>query len=157
MHQNAHLIRQFYTAFQNQNYAEMQRAYHVDASFHDPVFLDLNSREVKAMWQMLVVRAKDLTLTFSDVKADQNTGSCHWEAWYTFTKTGRKVHNIIDATFEFKDGRIFSHRDTFDLWRWSRQAIGPAGWVMGWSSVLQNSIRKSARQSLDAFMKQSGL
>ncbi|MCS5593468.1 MAG: hypothetical protein NZ730_02720 [Porticoccaceae bacterium] len=29
------------------------------------------------------------------------------------------AYNAIDATFEFKDGRIFRHNDQFKFWRWS--------------------------------------
>ena len=39
------------------------------------------------------------------------TGRAHWEADYTFSSTGRKVHNVIDATFEFEGGLIRAHRD----------------------------------------------
>ncbi|HND34234.1 MAG TPA: nuclear transport factor 2 family protein, partial [Myxococcota bacterium] len=66
--------------------------------------------------------------------------------------TGRKVHNIIDAEFEFKDGKILRHRDTFDFWAWSRQALGPAGWVAGWSSVLQNKVRAQAAKGLSIWI-----
>ena len=38
------------------------------------------------------------------------------------------VNNDISATLEFKDGKIFRHRDSFDFWRWSRQSsVWPGG------------------------------
>ena len=61
------------------------------------------------MWEMLITAGKDLKITFSDIRANDTTGTCHWEAWYTFSRTGKKVHNIIDASFEFQDGKIIQH------------------------------------------------
>jgi ketosteroid isomerase-like protein len=153
MNNNEKLIDQFYTAFQNKDYVTMQELYHSDASFSDPVFTSLNSAQVKAMWEMLITAGKDLTISFKDIKADDKSGTCHWDAWYTFSRTGRKVHNSIDASFEFKDGRILNHRDVFNFWRWARQALGPAGLVLGWTSAVKNKVRDTARKSLEKFMK----
>jgi len=151
---NKDFIIRFYTAFQTLNYEEMQRAYHAEAQFSDPVFGTLNSAEVKAMWQMLLTRGKDLQVVFSNVHATQKTGECRWEAWYTFSKTGRPVHNIIRSSFEFKDGLIFRQHDSFNIWRWSRQALGLAGLFLGWTPLIQRKISDSARQSLKKFMEQ---
>ena len=72
---------------------------------------------------------------------------------YTFTQTGRPVHNVIDATFEFDDdGRFVRHQDTFDLWRWSRMALGAKGAALGWTRAAKKAIRSQARKSLDAWM-----
>jgi hypothetical protein len=55
--------------------------------------------------------------------------------------------NIIDAKFSFNsDGLIVTHVDTFDLWRWSRMALGCMGITLGWTSFVQNKIRKQARE-----------
>ncbi len=152
MQMNKDLIIQFYTAFQQGNFTAMQEAYHDEAKFNDPAFQNLSSSEVKAMWQMLVTASKDLRITFSDVVADDTKGSCKWEAWYTFSKTGRSVHNVIEANFEFKDGKIIKHNDHFSFWRWSRQALGPAGFFLGWSNSLQQKVRTTARKGLAVFM-----
>lgn len=151
---NSHeaLITTFYSAFQRGDYAAMQACYHGDAEFSDPVFQSLNSREVKAMWQMLLTSAKDLRVTFSDVKANDNEGSCRWEAWYTFSRTGRLVHNIIEARFRFKDGKFVQHHDSFDLWKWSRQALGTSGLLLGWSPLVKNKVRATASKSLAKFI-----
>jgi len=131
----------------------MQRLYHPQAHFSDPVFTSLNSNEVKAMWQMLISAAKDLRIDFKDIKGDDKRGSCHWEAWYTFSRTGKKVHNIIDASFEFQDGLILTHKDNFNFWRWSSQALGIAGSLLGWSPFLKNKIRTTAASGLQKFMQ----
>jgi ketosteroid isomerase-like protein len=147
MNSNQDLIRKFYTAFQHKDFLTMQSCYHPDATFSDPVFQNLGSKEVKAMWQMLLTSSKDLRVEFSNVTPN----SCHWEAWYPFSRTGRQVHNIIDASMEFKDGLIYRHKDHFDFWRWSRQALGLSGLVLGWTPIVLNKVRATARKSLDKF------
>ncbi|HEY8936728.1 MAG TPA: nuclear transport factor 2 family protein [Cyclobacteriaceae bacterium] len=149
---NQQIIETFYTAFGKRDYATMQSLYHDDATFSDPVFQNLNSSEVKAMWQMLLTNAKDINVIFSEVKTADQTGSCRWDAYYTFTQTGRMVHNIVHAQFTFKDGRILIHRDHFNFWRWTRLALGFKGLLLGWSSLVQNKVRATAQGRLKKFM-----
>jgi limonene-1,2-epoxide hydrolase len=156
MHPNAELLTGFYRAFAAKDGAAMAGAYAPDARFDDPVFTALQGPEVGAMWRMLCARATDLRVEANGISADDFNGRAHWEAWYTFTKTGRQVHNVIDATFEFDDGKIVTHRDTFDLWRWAAMALGPSGRLLGWTRFLQNAVRKEARAGLVKYMAQSG-
>lgn len=146
------LVRKFYDAFARKDFSTMQSCYHPEARFSDPVFNDLSSPQVKAMWQMLLTSSKDLRIEFSAVSADGSKGSCHWEAWYTFSRSGRLVHNIIDASFEFRDGLIYRHQDHFNFYRWSRQALGLSGLLLGWTPIIQNKVRGTANNSLTKFM-----
>jgi ketosteroid isomerase-like protein len=156
MHRNAELIRQFYTAFGNRDARGMAACYHADVTFSDEVFTDLEGARANGMWQMLCERAKDLKVEFRDIGADESTGHAHWEAWYTFSASGRPVHNEIDARFEFRDGKIIRHRDTFDFWAWASQALGPIGWLFGWSGFLKNRVRTRAAKGLAAFLREHG-
>ncbi|MEP7127259.1 MAG: nuclear transport factor 2 family protein [Chitinophagales bacterium] len=149
---SASLIEKFYNSFNEKDYRSMQSCYHEEIIFSDPVFQHLAGNEAKAMWHMLVSNSKDLQLSYRDARANNNTGSCHWEAAYTFSGSGRKVLNVIDATFEFRDGKIFRHTDHFDLWKWTRMALGTPGFLLGWSPFLQNKIRKQATTSLSKFI-----
>jgi ketosteroid isomerase-like protein len=152
MANEAALIERFYAAFARRDGAAMAACYRPDARFSDPVF-DLHGAQVGAMWTMLCDRATDLRLEWREVRADAATGSAHWEPRYTFSATGRPVHNVIDAAFTFESGLISRHVDTFDLWRWSRMALGLKGTVLGWTPFVQNAIRAQAQRGLDAFMK----
>ena len=134
----------------------MAACYHPSVTFSDEVFLDLDAPRAKAMWQMLCERGKDLKVEFRDVDADDSAGRAHWEAWYTFSATRRPVHNKIDARFEFKDGKIIKHRDTFNFWAWARQALGPTGLLLGWSGFLKNRVRTQAARNLDTFLRERG-
>ena len=152
---NEDTIKRFYTAFQQRDAATMAACYAPDVQFSDPVFTDLRGAAAGTMWKMLCERGKDLKIEFRDVRADATTGSAHWEAWYTFSASGRKVHNVIDATFEFRDGMIVKHTDRFDLYRWARQALGPAGIVLGWTPMLQNKVRAMAAKGLADYQRTS--
>jgi len=151
MNDNQVLIRKFYSAFQQKDFLAMQSCYHAEATFSDPVFPDLNSDEVKAMWQMLLTSSKDLRVEFSDVT---DTGA-RWDAWYTFSRSGRPVHNIVRSTFTFRDGLILTQKDEFNFWRWSHQALGISGTLLGWTPVVSNKVRSTARKSLDDFRRKS--
>ncbi len=157
MHQNADLIKKFYTAFQERDASAMNDCYHGEVVFSDPAFGTLTANEVTSMWRMLCERGKDLVIQFDEVYADEENGRAHWEAWYTFSKSGRRVHNKIDASFDFQAGKIFRHTDRFNLWSWSSQALGPLGTFLGWTPSVQSAIRKEARQGLEKFIQKTAL
>ncbi len=152
MHPNAELIKSFYTAFQNRDADGMNACYHSEITFSDPVFRTLHGSEVTSMWRMLCERGKDLKVSFGNLHADDHTGSAHWEAWYTFSRSKRRVHNIIEAKFDFQDGKILRHTDKFNLWKWSSMALGPLGAFLGWTPFVQAGVRKEARRGLDRFI-----
>ena len=154
MHPNAKLIETFYTAFQHLDAATMVACYESDVVFSDPVFPELRGSQAADMWRMLASRAKNFSLAFDAVRADDKRGEAHWVATYTFSPTGRTVVNDIRAHFEFRDGKIVRHADQFDLWRWARQALGLKGWLLGWAPPVQNAIRAQAAKGLSAFRKQ---
>ncbi len=152
MHPNEELVKTFYNSFQNRDSDGMIACYRSDIVFSDPAFGTLRGVEATSMWRMLCERGKDLEIEFGDIHADDDTGSAHWEAWYTFSKSKRRVHNIIEASFVFQDGKIIRHTDRFNLWRWSMMALGPVGMFLGWTPFVQAGIRQEARRGLDAFM-----
>lgn len=155
MHPNAALIHRFYDSFAALDAAGMQACYHPDIVFSDPAFGELRGAQAGAMWAMLCGRAKDLEVSASDVQANDLRGRAHWDARYTFGQTGRKVLNRIDAEFEFSDGLIIRHRDTFDFYAWARQALGPAGLLLGWTPFIQKQVQSRARYGLEKYMEQS--
>lgn len=150
-HPHADLVTRFYDAFTRRDADAMAACYHPDVHFRDEVF-DLHGPRAGAMWHMLCSRGQDLRLSFSSVEADERAGSARWVAEYTFSQTGRPVRNEIDAAFTFGDGLIRTHRDRFDFWRWSRQALGPPGLVLGWTPWLRRKVSSEATASLDAYV-----
>ncbi len=151
-HPHAEMIERFYTAFNALDGAAMAACYAPDVHFSDPVFQDLHGPEAGAMWVMLTDRAQDLKIELVAHEAHDERGSAHWLADYTFTSTGRKVHNDVHAEFTFRDGLIHTHHDRFSFYGWARQALGPAGLLLGWTPVIQGKVRRQAREGLDAAM-----
>jgi ketosteroid isomerase-like protein len=147
-HPNAALIQRLYQALDAGDGETMAALYAPGAHFRDPAFGDLHGEEPGDMWRMLCSQAKDLAVTASDVRADDREGSASWRATYTFTATGRPVVNEVIASFRFEDGLIADHRDDFSMWRWSRQALGPAALLLGSNPLGQSLIRRNARGRL---------
>lgn len=145
------LLHTFYTAFAQRDWAVMGACYHADARFGDPVFPELDADGVKAMWKMLLSGGTDLCISFTVLKEDKHGGRVRWEAYYTFGRHKRKVHNVITSRFTFKDGLIHLQRDRFSLWRWSRQALGLSGTLFGWSPMVRKRIRLTAALRLAEF------
>ena len=154
-HPNNELIERFYTAFAAGDGGTMAACYAPGARFSDPVFTDLKDGEPGAMWRMLTGRAKDLEVQLEEHDADDERGSAHWLADYTF-RTGRRVHNDVRAEFTFRDGLIAEHRDSFSFHGWARQALGPPGLLLGWTPILRGKVQKEARSGLDEFMADDG-
>ena len=154
MDNNQQLIERFYQSFQRRDYRGMAACYHPEATFKDEVFDLKNGREVAAMWHMLCESGKDLRIDFKEVEAGEQSGRAHWEAHYTFSRTGRRVHNVIEARFEFQEGKIIRHTDRFPFWRWAQQAFGLTGWLLGWTPFLRNKVRDTAMGGLFGFMDQ---
>jgi ketosteroid isomerase-like protein len=156
MNDNEKLIQHFYNSFAQRDYKAMQDCYADDATFSDEAFQNLNSAQVKAMWEMLIKRGKDLEIRFQNVSADEKSGSAEWIANYTFSQTGNKVENHIKANFEFANGKIVKHIDSFDFYRWSSQALGLTGKLLGWTSFLQKKVSEKAMKNLAEFMEKNG-
>lgn len=151
---NEEVISRFYSAFQQLDYNTMNSCYSDDIVFSDPAFGLLKGEEVKAMWELLCKRAKDFSLTYSDIeRIDDEYATCKWTASYIFSATGNKVVNHIKAYMRLKDGKIIEHSDAFKLSRWASQALGWKGALFGWMGWFQRSVQKKARKGLEKFMK----
>jgi ketosteroid isomerase-like protein len=150
---NAKLIRDLYEALDRHDGDAMAKLYEPDGRFHDPAFGELTGAEAGEMWRMLTGRADDLRVDLAEHSAQGDTGSARWIARYTFTRTGRPVVNDVHARFRFHDGRIAEHEDSFSFWGWARQALGPAGLVLG-LPPMSSVVQRRAREDLAKFREQ---
>ncbi len=152
MHPNEQLIHKFYTAFQNGDAPAMKQCYHSEIQFRDPAFGLLKGEQAAMMWKMLLERAKgNIKIEYTDTKADDTHGTAKWVAHYTFSQTNRKVVNHISAEFQFKEGLIYKHSDNFNVWKWSQQALGWKGLLLGWTGFFQQKIQEKALYSLKKY------
>jgi ketosteroid isomerase-like protein len=152
MNENEKLITRFYTAFQARDYSGMQACYSNNISFSDNAFPNLKGNQARAMWHMLLESSTDLQVTYSNIKSDGVYGYCNWTAVYTFTLTGNKVTNHVKARFVIRDGKITEHDDNFSFWKWSSQALGLSGKLLGWTPILKNKVRSTAGKRLKNFI-----
>jgi limonene-1,2-epoxide hydrolase len=156
---NEKTIETFYNAFARLEPDAMAACYADDVAFDDEVFSLRGKRETMGMWRMLCALTREKgadvwQLRFSNVHAEGTSGGAHWDAHYRFSATGRIVDISIEAAFEFgADGRIVKHRDSFDFWNWSRQALGAPGWFLGWTPMLRAKLRARADDNLRRYMK----
>ena len=68
-------------------------------------------------------------------------------------EANRLVLNRIDARFVFDHkGLIVRHRDVFDFWAWSRQALGTPGTLLGWTPFLRAKVRTQANANLQKYL-----
>jgi ketosteroid isomerase-like protein len=148
-------IQTFYSAFKNGDAATMASLYHDDAEFRDPAFGVLKGSEVKMMWKMLIERSQgNLEIDFTILEATGSTAVVKWEARYPFSQTKRTIHNKITACLTLENGKIKTHSDHFNLWKWSRQAFGLKGFFIGWTPFFKSQLQKTTRKLLKAYMKQ---
>lgn len=154
MNPNEQLILKFYTAFANADAQTMCECYHPNIQFQDPAFGILKDNDACQMWKMLIEKSKgNIKIEFSAITADEYSGTAKWTATYNFSKTNRKVVNVIHAQFKFQNGLIIRHTDSFDIWKWSKQALGLKGFLLGWTGFMQKQIQKQALTSLKNYNK----
>jgi hypothetical protein len=160
-HPNASAIQRFYAAFARVDVDAMAELYADAVRFDDPAFSLQGKDAVMAMWRMLCANitargGADWSLQASGIDADDRHGRAHWEPIYRFGATGRMVHNVIDAHFVFENGKVVRHLDHFDFWRWSRQALGAPGLLLGWSGALRRKVQGQAAARLQQYRERHG-
>lgn len=149
---NEKTLVKLYSAFANADASTMSECYHPNITFHDPIFGLLKGENVSQMWKMLLDRNKGgIKIETSNIKADEHTGSVQWTASYSYSKANRKVVNIIQAQFHFQNGLIIKHMDDYDIWKWSKQALGIKGFLFGWTGYMQKKIQEMALLSLKKY------
>ncbi|MBX2816769.1 MAG: nuclear transport factor 2 family protein [Saprospiraceae bacterium] len=153
---SVHCIKSFYNAFEARDAEGMASCYHADVVFTDPAFGDLEGSRASDMWRMLCnnIEGKFFEFHCDQVQGDENKGSAYWEAKYDFSKTGRRVHNKIHATFEFKEGKIIRHIDRFDLHRWAGMALGWKGRLIGGTGFFRRKLQQQTNGLLDRYLQE---
>lgn len=145
---------QFYTAFNQCDSQAMNALYADSVSFKDPAFGLLKDQDVRDMWSMLCSsqKGKNFKVSFVVKSVRPKKVEVFWEAWYTFSITGKRVHNQINSTLFFDDeGLIFKQIDRFSLHRWSRQAMGLTGALLGWTPFFKSGLQKRSGDALKKY------
>ena len=149
------VAERFFEAFMVRDHYTRGLLYAEHATFSDPVFPLLNARGARVMWKMLLTRAEDLGIEVKVIEDSPAHASVDWVAHYTFGATGRPVVNRVHTEMAISLGRIVSQVDSFNLWRWSGQALGASGWLLGWTPLVRNKIRAQAAYSLREYARKA--
>ncbi|WP_339656175.1 nuclear transport factor 2 family protein [uncultured Salegentibacter sp.] len=153
-HPNEKLIIDFYRAFQNGDPKAMNACYHKNIVFYDPAFGHIKGDRVRAMWYMLLEKSSgDLKVRFGDIQANDHNASAKWSASYYFGSQKRKVTNNGIGTFYIQNGKILQHTDHFDLWQWSRQALGFKGFLLGWTKSMKLKVQQESSKMLSRYLQ----
>jgi hypothetical protein len=153
MKSNEQLIERLFTSLDRGDFRSAGDCYCDDSEFRDIAF-DLKGKvDIAAMWHL--VCSKQTKLSFCDIKADDRSGTAYWEALYRFSKTNRLVHNEIDSTFTFRDGKILVHHDRSNRWDWARQALGilPAIPLTVFPFILKRQAAKELKKFKESLAK----
>jgi ketosteroid isomerase-like protein len=146
-------IETFYDSFSKGDALGMQACYHPDIMFQDEVFGKLEGERVFQMWDMLLSSKKNtILISLNHSQADAKEGTAQWDAQYTYGPSNRKVLNRVDAYFKFENAKIIEHVDRFSLWKWSSQALGLPGLLLGWTPYMKRRIRLMANSRLDKYI-----
>ncbi len=147
------VVQNFYQAFSDLDAEKMVGFYHDEVRFEDPAFGPLEGEDARDMWRFLVMRGKDsLEIRYGNIEEVDGKVRAEWVASYLYGPVKRRVINFVNATFEIDDsGKILSHKDKFSLWKWSRQALGFHGLLLGWTPWLHGQIRAQSLRFLQIF------
>ena len=150
------VVDEFYAALARRDGEAMASCYHDDVVFEDPVFGVLRGEDARDMWRMLCSGGTDLIVTHRVLEATPTSATTSWVAHYTFPSTGRHVRNNVTARMSIADGRIADHRDSFSVWAWSTQALGPLGRLLGWTPLVKRRVHARSVASLRSFQARRG-
>ncbi|MCA3219116.1 MAG: nuclear transport factor 2 family protein [Burkholderiales bacterium] len=144
------LAERFYDALSVADHHTMGLMYAPTATFSDPVFPMLSGPEAALMWEMLLTRSRDFSVSYN-VREDDSRAEIVWVARHRFGRNSRPVENRVRTEMTFQAGRIVRQVDRFGFWAWSRQALGLPGWLLGWTPLLQHKVQADAQQQLILF------
>ena len=145
------VAQRFYDAFMVRDHYTMGLLYANHATFRDPVFPRLTAQGARLMWQMLLSEAEDLEVNADILEDGPARARVNWTARYTFTPTKRVVVNRVRTEMTIAAGKIVQQVDEFNFWRWSGQALGWKGWLLGATPVVRDKVQRQAAKSLTEF------
>jgi ketosteroid isomerase-like protein len=149
MSKEEQVVLKLYEAIQAGDAAAAAECYRDDAKYRDLAFDLAGKPDIAAMWRLVCSRG--VQVEFDDIRTEGDKVKGHWVFDYDFHGTN-PVHNEMDSTFTFRNGRIFVHEDRASRWKWATQALGyPKGALV---TVFPFLLRKQAREELEKFKRQ---
>ncbi|AGY41249.1 Ketosteroid isomerase-related protein [Mesoplasma florum W37] len=89
------ILKDFYDAFTKGDFKKMNSLYDKSIVFNDPIFKDLNHKQVTTMWKSLLSNKKESKFEVSYEFLNENDYLfVRWTATYLFGQKRRKVINV---------------------------------------------------------------
>jgi hypothetical protein len=145
---NAAVLERLFNGLNRHDHETMARCYHSEAIFKDIAFELRGQKQIHAMWHMICER--DIRVTFELINVDGDIGRAKVVDDYTFSSTGRRVHNVIESRFCFQNGVIIKHDDVCDARVWAAMALGDVSGFLAGRCRFLRSVK--ARAKLRAFI-----
>jgi hypothetical protein len=139
-------LARFYEALARRDAGAMAAMYAPEAAFTDPVFC-LRGKDIGRMWDSLLGRARDFSVSYTIARAASDSGTVEWTARYLFGGR-RPVVNVILSELRFENGRIVEQTDRFDFPRWAAQALGTPGRWLGRFEWFRRAVARKARRGI---------
>ena len=92
--------------------------------------------------------ATDLQIELSDISASLKKGSAHWEAWYSFSKTGRRCIILLMQILNLKILKSSNILIALICISGHPRRWALKGWLLGGTNFLKDKIRQQAHNSL---------
>jgi len=146
-------VQQLYESIKRGDAAAAAECY-CDAAAYQDIAFDLKGKDnIAAMWRLVCSRG--VRIKYKDIRTEGSEVKGHWVFDYHFSKTGNTVHNVIDSTFFFRDGKILVHHDHASRWKWAKQALGfPKDVVV---TVFPFVLHRQALKELEEFREKERL
>ncbi len=144
-------LENFYDAFSRRDAKTMAAMYHEKASFSDPAFPDIRGQRIGMMWKMMLGNAKNFSLTYKVLFADERKAQVEWQAKYLYAGKKSVTNNVL-STLSIWDGLIVRQVDEFDFAKWAKQALGITGMLAGNTEWLRRKVQQTASDKLDTYI-----
>ncbi|ATZ20707.1 nuclear transport factor 2 family protein [Mesoplasma coleopterae] len=143
------VLKEFYEAFTKGNSKKMNSLYDQSIIFNDPIFKDLNNKQVTNMWKSLLSNKKEskFEVSYEIIKENEDI-FVRWTATYLFGPKKRKVTNVVDSKMEVVNGKIVKHTDSFNFKKWAKQSIGGPAYIFGNQKWFKNKVSKAALEKI---------
>lgn len=152
-------VQDFFDALARLDAYALAQCYAPSARFEDAAWSLQGTEAIAAMWEMICDDTRRLGADVWRLECLRIRGTRHrckvdWRLSHRDPATGRLIHQRMESRFLLtRDGRIDFHENRFSLWRWSRQARGLSGWLLGWTPIMRQRVRHDAAQRLDRYLE----
>jgi hypothetical protein len=146
-------IETYFDAFSKGDYRTMRSLCDPKITFNDPVYTSLQGKSVFALHHFMAERRICPTITIRSISEKGNRVKVKWTNEYEYATYKTHISIDVRSIFHFEHTSIISQTDQYNLWKWSKMALGFTGTYLGWTPMFRSTLRRSSQQSLATFIQ----